>query len=65
MKLVKTVAALEQNISLRALLNPDDSSVRRVNRGRLNRLAGCWPKADADRITAFIEENCEAAHEGK
>ena len=65
MKLAKITAAPKRKPSLRALVNPPAAPVRRVNRAQLDRLAGCWPKVEADRIAAFIQENCEAVHEGK
>ena len=63
MKLAKAAAVSKRSASLRGLMNPPATMVRRVNRDKLARLAGCWPKAEADRIAAFIQENCEAAHE--
>jgi len=63
MKLAKAEMSSKRAASPRALANPANMPVRRVNRDKLNRLAGCWPKAEADRIAAFIEENCEATHE--
>jgi len=63
MKLAKTEMPLKRASSSRALTSPVNAPVRRVNRDKLNRLAGCWPKGEADRIAAFIAENCEAANE--
>ena len=65
MKTAKTTSTPKRTTTVRALINPPLSHVRRVNRDKLNRLAGCWPAAEANRIAAFIEENCEAAHEGQ
>jgi len=63
MKPSKAASAPKRNTSLRAMVNPPVTAVRRVNRSKLERLAGCWPAAEANRIASFIEENCEASHE--
>jgi hypothetical protein len=62
-KMTSAPARQKPLAAIRALLDPAAVLVRRVDRARLNRLAGCWPAAEADRMAAFIEENCEAAHE--
>lgn len=64
MKLAKTISATgKRNPAARIAANVS-APVRRVNRARLDRLAGCWPAAEADRIALFISENCEIVNEG-
>lgn len=41
------------------LLAVPSASPRRVDRDKLDRLAGCWSAEEADRIARFIEEGCE------
>jgi len=63
-KLTRTIpAARKRNPVAEVSANGTHAPVRRVNRGKLNRLAGCWPAGEADRIAAFISENCESVHE--
>jgi hypothetical protein len=60
---MKTNTAPRPNAAiLRKLLRPPVAPVRRVDAAKLARLAGCWPKADADQISRFIQETCEATH---
>jgi hypothetical protein len=61
-KLAKTIPTPSKRTS-RAAANGLPAPVRHVNHGKLDRLAGCWPAAEADRIAAFISENCERVHE--
>ena len=41
------------------LLAVPSTMPRRVDRGKIERLAGCWSPEEADRIARFIEEGCE------
>ena len=54
-----TVSAegLRAVIAFAAVSAEEDLPVPRANHGKLSRLAGCWPAAEADRIAAFITEN--------
>jgi hypothetical protein len=61
-KLTRTIPAAPKR-SPHVSANGSRMPVRRVNRGKLDRLAGRWPAAEADRIAAFISENCESVHE--
>ena len=63
-KLTRAIPATrKRNPVVRNSANGSHAPVRRVNRSKLDRLAGCWPADEANRIAAFISENCESVHE--
>jgi hypothetical protein len=65
-EILEKISALPESDRARVahLLAVPSAVPRRVDREKLDRLAGCWSDEEAERIARFIEDGCEVTDAG-